>query len=68
MIKYRKAEWEMVERYNVRMFTLGRGNFTGEEMARIFIKAISKIAKFVFNNPPPYIVKINRFGKFKRIL
>jgi predicted nuclease of predicted toxin-antitoxin system len=67
-IKYRRAEWEQVKKYKIRMFTLVRGNFTGKEMAEIFIKNLRKIKNIILNKQPPYIYKVPKHGKLIQIL
>ncbi len=42
------------------VFILVRGDLSGEEMAEIFVKALSGIARVVKRHPPPFIAKIYR--------
>lgn len=66
-IRHRKAEFEMVIKHKVKMFTLTSGNLTGDEMAEVIIKAIPKIHKFLQKNLPPFIATIAKSGSIKLI-
>ena len=66
-IRYRRAEFDIVKKHEVKMFTLTSGNLTGNEMAEIIVKAIPKIHKFIQTNEPPFIATIAKSGVIKRI-
>jgi len=48
---------------NVCLFTLNRQDFTGEQMADIFYKAIGAMQNFVRKHPAPFIAKVTRASK-----
>ena len=64
-IRHRTAEFNMVIKYNVRMFTLTSGNLTGTEMAKIILKVIPKIPNFIKKNSAPFIVSLTKSGNLK---
>lgn len=66
-IRYRKPEFEMVRKYNVRMFTLTSGNITAEDMGDILSKSIPAIAKFIRTTQPPFIATISKTGILRKI-
>jgi hypothetical protein len=45
-----------------RVFILVRGDLSAQEMAEIFVKALSPMARVVRKNPPPFIAKVYRAG------
>ncbi len=47
----------------IRMFVLVSQNLSGEDMAKIFQKAIVAMQAFARNNPAPFIAKIYKDGK-----
>lgn len=46
----------------VAAFILTAGDLQGEEMARIFVKALPAIAKFLTKHKKPFIAKVVRNG------
>jgi predicted nuclease of predicted toxin-antitoxin system len=66
-IRYRKPEFEMVRKHNVRMFTLTSGNITAEDIGDILSKSIPAIAKFVRTTEPPFIATISKTGILRNI-
>ena len=57
-IRYRPVALATIRRAKVRTFTLPRADLTGEEMAKIFVKALPAITRFVARNPAPFIAKV----------
>lgn len=49
----------------VRMFTLASQSLSGADMADIFLKAITEMKKFIYENPAPFIAKVYQGGKVK---
>lgn len=45
-----------------RVFILVRGDLSAQEMAEIFVKALSPMARVVQKHPPPFIAKVYRAG------
>lgn len=66
-IRYRRAEFDIVVKHNVKMFTLTSGNLTGNEMANIIEKAIPKIHKFIQTHKSPFIAKVLKSGDIKNL-
>ena len=61
-IRYRAAVIEIIKKRKIRMFILSRGNLSGPEIVQIIINALPAIKKFIFKNPPAFIVSITRSG------
>ncbi len=66
-IRYRKSEEKMVKKYGVRMFTLARGNWTGDQNAEILGGALKSICSFLEKNPAPFIASISKSGNIRKI-
>jgi hypothetical protein len=45
-----------------RVFILVRGDLSAKEMADIFVKALSPMARVIRKHPPPFIAKVYRNG------
>lgn len=43
---------------NLRMFVLASQNFSGSDMADIFVRSILEMKKFISSNPAPFIAKV----------
>jgi predicted nuclease of predicted toxin-antitoxin system len=56
------AELQAVKAAKVRMFSLPSGNMTGEEMAKLFIKSLSLMARFLKDHPAPFIARLTQSG------
>jgi hypothetical protein len=61
-ISKRPAELHAIETANVRMFSLSRGNLTGEQMVRLFVDNRLRIGRFIKNHPPPFIARVSASG------
>jgi len=46
----------------VRAFVLTAGNLQGSEMAKIFVRSLPAISKFLEKHNKPFIAKITRSG------
>lgn len=66
-IKNRSWEFDMVRKYNVRMFVIRQASLTGQEIADILINSAKKIAIFLKNNNPPFIASISKSGNISKI-
>ena len=66
-IRYRKSEEKMVKKYDVRIFTLARGNWTGDQNAEILDGALKSICGFLEKNPAPFIASISKSGNIRKI-
>ncbi len=62
-ICYRTTEREALMRAGVAAFVLTAGNLTGDERARIFVKAVPAIKRFLARQEPPLIAKLSRSGR-----
>ena len=67
-IRYRAIELRALRSSGVRAFAFTRGNFSGEEMAAIFLKALPKIQKFLRKHKRPFIATITREGNVRMIV
>ena len=65
-IRYRAPERIMVVKHGVRVFALTRGNWTGEQMAEIFAKALKPMCNFLRKNPAPFIATVSKSGKIRK--
>ena len=65
-IRYRVPEKIMVMKHGVRVFALTSGNWTGEQMAEIFTKALKPMCNFLRKNPPPFIATVSKSGKIRK--
>lgn len=61
-IRYRQVERMALLRAGVAAFILTSGDLQGEEMARIFVKALPVISRFLRRHRTPFIAKIARNG------
>ncbi|MGQ0723474.1 MAG: hypothetical protein ACT4PE_18145 [Candidatus Eiseniibacteriota bacterium] len=59
----RPVERAAIVRCKLAVFQLARGNLTGEEMAVAFIKAKTRIRRFLKREERPFIVRLNRRGE-----
>jgi len=59
-IRYRMIEQHVMMRASVAAFILTAGGVTGAEMARIFIRALPKIRRFVRTYRRPFIASVTR--------
>jgi hypothetical protein len=67
-IRYRTLERLAVIKAKVAVFTPTAGDLQGAEMARIFIKAIPTMRRFIAKHKPPFIARIARDGSISRII
>ncbi len=61
-IRYRNVERIALMNAGVAAFILTSGDLQGEEMAQIFVKALSAITRFLSKHKRPFIAKIARDG------
>ncbi|MBI5855983.1 MAG: hypothetical protein HZB35_12330 [Nitrospirae bacterium] len=61
-IRYRQVERQALLNAQVAAFILTAGDLQGEEMARIFVKALPAISRFLRKHQKPFIAKIARNG------
>lgn len=61
-IRYRNLEREALMNAGVGAFILTAGDMQGDEMAEIFVKALSAIAKFLQKHKKPFIARVARDG------
>jgi 5S rRNA maturation endonuclease (ribonuclease M5) len=61
-IRYRNVERLALLQAGVAAFILTAGDLQGEEMARIFVKALRPISKFLRKHNRPFIARISRDG------
>ena len=61
-IRYRHVERLALMKAGVAAFILTSGDLQGEEMARIFVKALPRISRFLKNHQKPFIAKITKDG------
>ena len=66
-IKNRSWEFDMVRKYNVRMFVVRQASLTGQEIADILINTAKKLAIFLKYNNPPFIASISKSGNISKI-
>lgn len=64
----RVLEIAAIANSRVRVFKLTAANIQGQEMAAIFVKAISKIERVAAGNPAPFIATVSRSGTVKIVL
>ncbi|MBI1923989.1 hypothetical protein HYR99_07040 [Candidatus Poribacteria bacterium] len=64
-IRYHTVERNALMNARARAFVLVSGNLSGQEMARVFVKALPAIKKFVAQHPPPFIVKVYKDGTIR---
>ena len=50
---------------DARVFILASGNYTGEQMATILVKALDRLQKFVRGNQAPFIARILSNGQVR---
>lgn len=62
-IRYRQLEWLAFKAGMVRAFAFSSGNLRAEEMARIFLKALSKIGRFLEEEQAPFLATITKSGE-----
>lgn len=58
-------ELRAIAKAHVKVFALASGNLTRQDMANLFVQAISKLEKFSQGNKPPFIAKIYKNGTVK---
>ena len=61
-IRYRTLERLALLQAGVRAFVLTAGSLQGAEMAKIFIKALPAIRRFIQTHAPPFIATVTRRG------
>lgn len=61
-IRYRNLERTALMSAGVGAFVLTAGDLNGDEMAKIFVKALPAISKFLAKHRKPFIAKITRSG------
>lgn len=61
-IRYRNLERAALMRAGVGAFVLTTGDLKGDEMAKIFVKALPAISKFLAKHRKPFIAKVIRGG------
>jgi predicted nuclease of predicted toxin-antitoxin system len=61
-IRYRNVERIALMNAGVAAFILTSGDLQGEEMAQIFVKALSAITRFLSKHDKPFIAKVARDG------
>jgi predicted nuclease of predicted toxin-antitoxin system len=66
--RYRPAEKAAIVQCRLAVFQLARGNWTGAEMAGAFIKAKSRILRYLKKQDRPFIVRLNRDGEVTAFL
>jgi len=62
-IRYRQLEWLAFKAGMVRAFAFSSGNLRAEEMARIFLKALPKIGRFLEEEQAPFLATITKSGE-----
>src|SRR5437867_9891407 len=61
-IRHHPVERDALMAAGVGAFILPRGNTTGSEMARAFVKALPKIKKFIRKHSRPFIARVTSGG------
>lgn len=61
-IRYRNVERMALMKARVAAFILTSGDLQGDEMAKIFVKALPAMSKFLARHRKPFIAKIARNG------
>lgn len=61
-IRYRNIERKALMNAGVAGFILTAGDLQGEEMARVFVKALPSNAKFLRKHKKPFIARVARDG------
>ncbi len=56
------AERRAVRAVKARVFTLPNGNYTGDEMAEIFVSNLPRIGRFLKNHQPPFVARVSASG------
>lgn len=67
-IRRRPLELNALLKAKVAAFVLTSGNLTGEKMGDIFVRAKSKILKFVTEHPRPFLAAVTRGGRVNMII
>jgi predicted nuclease of predicted toxin-antitoxin system len=62
-IRTNNLERQAVEESGARLFVLVSGNLTGEQQARIFENALSRIKHCIHNTAKPFIATVYKNGK-----
>jgi hypothetical protein len=62
-IRYRRLEATAVRRSKVGMFVVVSKNLTGPETARVILKALGGMRRFVAKHRRPFIARISRDGR-----
>ena len=55
-------ELQAVQVANVRMFSLSRGNMTGEDMGRVFVENLLNMGRLIKKHPAPFIARVTARG------
>jgi hypothetical protein len=61
-IRRKQVERDAVLESKVRMFALGSGNMTGQEIGEVFCRNRLKMARFIMRNNHPFIASVTQSG------
>lgn len=61
-IRYRNLERAALMNAGVGAFILTSGDLSGEEMAKIFVKALPAVSRFLTKHRKPFIARLTRSG------
>jgi hypothetical protein len=61
-IRRRAGEIGAIRAARVSFFVLGRGNFTGQQMAEVFVKAMPQIERAIRDHRPPLVCTVSSSG------
>jgi predicted nuclease of predicted toxin-antitoxin system len=61
----RTLELLAIARAGARVFILGAGNMTGQQMAMVFAGALQKVQRLAASEPAPFVARIPRRGPIK---
>jgi hypothetical protein len=61
-IRHNPLEKKAVEVARLRVFTLSRGNMTGEQMAQVFVKHLATIERLARKWAPPFVAVVSDSG------
>ena len=65
-LRYRPITRAAIKSERVRVFTLPRGDLTGDEMAEIFLTALPAMKRLANRRPGPFVATVMRSGKLGR--